>query len=705
MFVTLIGEFIRDHLLPFLAGVGALGVLLWIRIAGAEPFFSGFAFKSFVARRYLLEPKFKWTRETLRLIAIGLVLRAICELAFGSKSIAVLGYNDPFWYLTRAIEIAVLRVMVNHSRPAIVGLYLGIGLWLTGLVLSQPFVLLKVIQFLDWVGITPGSWLSYVILGLVIGGLVIAGLAVFFGTLRAFFTFFTTVPLGGVWLGTAALVFVLAVMNGFESDLRDKILGSNAHLQIAREDGDFTEWRQVKAQIDRVPGVLASTPFAVSEVVIAADNNGNNVIIKGIDPATVGSVTQLVRDIEPKDDREEQAAAMKRLEPLADDLDRKVPQGKPTPGAIDPSPADMPAAADPIDYSKPRVLPSTVDDDKDDRGAHPGSDAEGSAGSAAAAPPAPTVVDPAPKDLLTTDEPPADYSYQDSEVANVRTHDADDIDEDGSMAAHRTRSLSGVLVGRELSKQMHLYRGKEVRVVSPLSDPSNPDATGTPIPYNRDFRVAGFFFTGMYEYDLKYVYVTLEALQNFLDRGDAVDGIEVRIESPDDSEDYVKRIGELLGPQYRVQDWRELNHSLFSALKLEKIAMFFVLGIVILVASFSIIGNLIMVVVEKAKEIALLKTLGASDAGLMHVFAIQGLMIGIVGTALGVATGVIGCVIGQRVGIPLNPDVYYIDKLPMNLELGPVAITSIAGVAISVAATFYPALLAARVRPAAGLRH
>ena len=161
----------------------------------------------------------------------------------------------------------------------------------------------------------------------------------------------------------------------------------------------------------------------------------------------------------------------------------------------------------------------------------------------------------------------------------------------------------------------------------------------------------------------------------------------------------------MLGPAYRVQDWKELNQSLFSALKLEKIAMFFVLGIVILVASFSIIGNLIMVVVEKSREIALLKTLGASDAGVMQLFAIQGLLIGLIGTVLGVASGLIACYVGKHYTIPLNPDVYYIDRMPIHVDASSVVVTFMAGVVISIAATFYPALLAAQVRPAAGMRH
>jgi lipoprotein-releasing system permease protein len=265
--------------------------------------------------------------------------------------------------------------------------------------------------------------------------------------------------------------------------------------------------------------------------------------------------------------------------------------------------------------------------------------------------------------------------------------------------------LPGILVGRELAKQTHLYTGQEVHLVSPLSDASNPDATGMPIPFNRDYRVAGIFFTGMFEYDLKYVYVTLDSLQDFLDRGDAVDGIEIRVENPDNSGVYVERLVKALGTSYRVQDWTVLNRSLFSALKLEKIAMFIVLGIVILVASFSIVGNLIMVVVEKGREIALLKTLGASDPGVMQLFAIQGLLIGVIGTVLGVATGLVACYLGKRVGIPLNPDVYYIDKMPVHVDPSSVVITFVAGVSISIAATFYPAILAARVRPATGLRH
>lgn len=640
------------------------------------------SFEGFVAWRYLLARERKVSKLALILLVIGLVI------GLGAT--------------------AAVKLIVQGSNP--------LGLTLEGLVLWATVLLI-----VQGVGFT------------------LAALSLYFGILRIFFTFFTVVPLGGVWIGTCALVVVLSVMSGFESDLREKILGSNAHVQITREDGDFTEWREVKAAIDKLEGVRGSTPFATSEVVIAANNNGMNVVIKGIDPATIGSVTDLVKNLQGNKD------ALQRLYPLVEDeltAPRPVTPS-PSTSTTDPGPDDLLEGGDPIDFSVPA--------DK--------SSGQGSGVAPTPPPPPPTDDATATRDLLIDVEPPARYGGDAPElvgedpsprgeeqpkagaaVADAGADADDDLpadfadssDEpvdfsitapklpvtrdgkahvlsvplnDSPRASRRTLSLPGVLVGRELVKQTHMYVDQEVRVVSPLSDPANPDATGTPIPFNRDYRVAGIFYTGMYEYDLKQVYVTLDSFQEFLDRGDAVDGIEVRVDSPDNAAAYVKRISAAIGPSYRVVDWTELNRSLFSALKLEKITMFIVLGIVILVASFSIVGNLIMVVFEKGKEIALLKTLGATNWGVVKLFIMRGLMIGTIGTVLGVGMGLTACLFGQRFGIPLNPDVYYIDRLPIHVDASSVVLIVFAGVATSALAALYPALLAIRIRPANGLRH
>lgn len=706
----------------------------------------GLGYKSFVAWRYLLDPNTKVTPLVRRLF-VGGVGALIATAAWRAADVGPggSGLGNPLVVAELASTAFLFAVifwgMLRHSKPALICTLVGIGL----VALSLLGIKLVALPRLPLVHLEPEQVISVlqVTNGTAIGGAVLAGVAMFFGSLRAFFTFFTTVPIGGVWIGTAALVMVLSVMSGFESDLREKILGSNAHLQITREDGDFVEWRDVKARIDKMPGVVASTPYAVSEVVVAANNTGMNVIIKGIDPKTVGRVTDLVSDLEDHE-------AMKRLDPITSDShDLRVPQHPRTGHVIDPPPDDMPTPGDPIDFSVPEPgaggadgssgsgsadtgsgakverpplfggdARQLLDDDTAldklahelDRGAggdRPAKSVPKKAASANAVPanavPANAMIDPPPPDLVTSDEPPADYSHADpAQDAVIKVID---VPFDTPSLSRRTQALPGILVGRELVKQTHLYTGEDVRIVSPLSDPSNPDATGTPIPFNRDYRVAGIFYTGMYEYDLKYVYVTLDSLQDFLDRGDAVDGIEVRINNPDDTPAFVATFQATFGPNYRVQDWKELNRSLFTALKLEKIAMFLVLGIVILVASFSIVGNLIMVVVEKAREIALLKTLGASDVGVMQLFAIQGLMIGLIGTALGVGTGLLGCWAGKRFGLPLNPDVYYIDRLPIHIDPISVLAAASAGILISIAATLYPAVVAARVRPAAGMRH
>jgi lipoprotein-releasing system permease protein len=528
--------------------------------------------------------------------------------------------------------------------------------------------------------------------------------------IRYFFTFFTTVSIMGVLLGSSALVIVLSVMGGFESDLREKILGSNAHMLVTRadEEDSFREYRDVMAEVVDVPGAVAATPYLLSEVVIAANSNYANVIIKGIDPRTVGDATELARNVD-----EEQA--LDKLWPLAEDgkvlgapppLEREPDAGPgaaepagPSGSVVDPAPDDfvVPDLADPIDLS--------------------GGDPDADPGS---------TVDPAPDDFAVGDDlEPLDLSQGDDaeaperqgpdlyldlepEGGEIRFRDGDPIVREFDAAGELRRRipagvarLPGVLVGRELVKQIHLYEGQEVKIISPLGQAT----PAGPVPRTKPLRVAGTFFTGMYEYDLKYIYVELGSLQDFLDLGDEVLGIEIRVQDPERTDRVKRAIEERLGAAYRVQDWKELNRSLFAALKLEKIAMFLVLAIVILVASFSIVGNLIMVVVEKTKEISILKTLGASDTGVMRIFIIQGFFIGLVGTVTGVVLGLLSCWALDHYGFPLDPDVYYIDKLPIHVEPFAVAAVFAAGILISVIATLYPAYLAARTEVVDGLRY
>ena len=265
------------------------------------------------------------------------------------------------------------------------------------------------------------------------------------------------------------------------------------------------------------------------------------------------------------------------------------------------------------------------------------------------------------------------------------------------------RVLPGVLIGAELKKNLLVLVGDEVTLLAPLGDLG---PTG-PIPRSRTFRVAGVFFTGMYEYDSKMLYVTLPEAQSFLGAGaDEVSGVELRADDPEGTGAMLTELRQLVaGRGLRVRDWRELNSSLFAALLLEKVAMFIILTLVTLVASFNIVASLIMVVLEKKREVAILKALGTTNGSIRRIFMTEGLLIGTIGMVFGVLAGVATCLAIAHVGIPLDQEVYYINRLPVELHVRDIALVAGSAVGMSLLATLYPARLAARLLPAEGLRH
>lgn len=264
------------------------------------------------------------------------------------------------------------------------------------------------------------------------------------------------------------------------------------------------------------------------------------------------------------------------------------------------------------------------------------------------------------------------------------------------------QSYPGIIIGRELAKSLHVYVGDELTLISPLGE-LGPMGL---LPKARRFRVAAIFYSGMYEYDASQAYVVLDVAQEFFDLGSLVSGIDVRVEDPEHVADVRLAVQSALGDsKLSVRDWKELNKNLFSALKLEKIATFIILSLAILVASFCIICTLLLMVTEKSKEIAILKALGATDRGILRIFMAEGMIIGGIGTVFGVATG-LAVSLGLRwFGVRLDPDVYYVDRLPINVDPGDFALVAVAALIITTLATLYPALAASRLRPVDGIRY
>ncbi|MBN2576902.1 MAG: ABC transporter permease [Deltaproteobacteria bacterium] len=265
-----------------------------------------------------------------------------------------------------------------------------------------------------------------------------------------------------------------------------------------------------------------------------------------------------------------------------------------------------------------------------------------------------------------------------------------------------SRGAPTIILGEELyARTLRVFPGSLVDVVCPLCKmgPSGP------MPGLKQFRVAGHFYSGMYEFDSKLAYVSLAEAQAFLRMPGEVTGIDVRTDNPDRAPRIAAAIQSALGPGYEARSWEELNKGLFMALRLEKIAMFVVLTFIALVASFSIVSTLIMMATEKAREIAILKAMGAEDGAVERVFVAEGLYIGVIGLLAGVASGVVGCLLIERYGLPLPTDIYYITRLPVVMRTGEIVIVAALALGLCFLATVYPAYLAARMRPIDGLRY
>jgi lipoprotein-releasing system permease protein len=481
-----------------------------------------------------------------------------------------------------------------------------------------------------------------------------------------FLTVISILSIAGVFISSLALCAVVSIMGGFGADLKNKILGNNAHISIdglngadsapapelgvaASAGGSLAAdppagepeatghaaplggmpWDDLLDKVRLVPGVVAATPVVTGEAMASSQSNTAGVLIRGIEPTSIGSVIDLVKNIEV---------------------------GK-------------------FDFlSDPSLIGEMSEDDPIwiGRGGH--RYLKGPKGREGTATVKKQPGKPAP-DL-------------DSDVLDALRGEED--------------ALPAVVLGRELAKTLHVYVGDEITLVSPVGD-LGPMGV---LPRARKFRVAAVFYSGMYEYDSSQAYLTLPVAQAFLDRDDAISQIEVKVEREERSGQIRDRLAEVLAGQHlRIRDWKEMNKGLFSALELEKIVTFIILSIAIVVGSFCIICTLLLMVTEKSKEIAILKATGASDVSILKVFMTEGLIIGGIGTVLGVVTGLVLCLGLLWFGVRLDPDVYYVDRLPINVDPIDYLVVAMCSLGITIAATIYPAVAASRLRPVEGIRY
>jgi lipoprotein-releasing system permease protein len=264
-----------------------------------------------------------------------------------------------------------------------------------------------------------------------------------------------------------------------------------------------------------------------------------------------------------------------------------------------------------------------------------------------------------------------------------------------------------IIIGRELASKLDAKEGDIVTLVSPLSgiDVRNFTATGRP-PKTRKFQIQGIFYSGFDEYDRRLTYVDIKEAQDFLEQGDVVMGVEMKLDDVTQAGAVAHTLDARLGGDpYVVMDWRELNRNLFTALTLQKVALLIILTLIIVVAAFNMVAALTMMVIDKTKEVAIIKSMGASAGGVARIFQVVGLTIGGVGTLFGLGLGWLACTVVGRYGYPLDPKVYLIDRLPIAVNPLEIVLVGIITMVICALATLFPAMKAAALRPVDGLRY
>ena len=290
------------------------------------------------------------------------------------------------------------------------------------------------------------------------------------------------------------------------------------------------------------------------------------------------------------------------------------------------------------------------------------------------------------------------------------------IDSLNAKCEHETVDASGektckddppIIMGKELAHKLKAKRGDTVTVVVPLSNIDfDTWRAKSSAPRTRKFKVTGIFYSGFDEYDRRLMYTSLKDTQDLVGRGDQVMGVELKVKDVDRAEEIAGKLERALGgPPYQVQDWYELNHNLFTALNLQKLALVIILTLIIVVAAVNMVSALTMMVTDKTREIAILKSMGATNGGISMTFQFVGIAIGGVGTIIGVGIGLAVCFVVGSYGYHLDPKVYLIDRLP--IEVRPLEVLIVAGItmAISVIATVFPATSASALRPVEGLRY
>jgi lipoprotein-releasing system permease protein len=532
---------------------------------------------------------------------------------------------------------------------------------------------------------------------------------------RAFISVGTMFAILGVALGVGALATVMSVTGGFRAQFREKVLGVNAHVLVLKYASDFREYRTIMDKMRAVPGVTGVAPFVINPMMIThRDRTATGVLLKGVDPTKVKDVLDLPRHIvEGKLDGlrlAQSKPAERRRRGVLDEVLEPKPSGSPLePPALEPP---LPAASTPLPEAS--MAPAGSAGGALEPAPSGGASGEGlldelekvvreevAAGGAASA--AETTND----DFdLPEGAPVGSIVPEGGYEGELPEEDVlpPEIDPDPCRDPEAVKKLPGIAIGVTLKRNLEAKIGDCLQVTSPTIGFSYARGSMR-APVAKQFRVIAVFDAGFDQYDSKLVYTDLYEAQAFYDTGDSVTGVEMKVSDIEAARGIAREIDRRLANGiYHTLDWEELNHGLFTALRIQQLLMSLVLALIIVVAAFTVIATLIMVVLDKKKEIAVLKAMGASNTALLRAFLYQGAIIGVFGTALGLLLGVVACKLLLVYTLPLDPKVYFISRLPVQVRSIEFVMVGIFAIVVCLIATVWPALHAARLRPAEAFR-
>lgn len=399
---------------------------------------------------------------------------------------------------------------------------------------------------------------------------------------EGFLSFITIASILGITIGVMALIIVLSVMGGFQNEIKEKILGVNAHIVVLKFGGGIKNYPEIISKVTKDPDVTGAAPFILNQILISSPTGVMGAVIRGIDPQSIGKATKLPKYM-------------------------------------------IRGTLEHLDYKR----------------------------------------------TVTTEE------------------------------GGRVK-VAGIVLGKELATNLGVTVGSLVTVISPTGALSPLGV----MPKMEQFIVQGIFASGMYDYDSGLALIGLKSAQKFFDMDSQVSGIEISVDNVERAPEIARRLENKLGFPYYTRDWVEMNYNLFSALKLEKIVMLIILLLIILVAAFNIASSLVMLVIDKRREIAILKTIGAKPSMVRKIFLVAGLLIGMVGIIAGDILGILSCyLLSKYQFIKLPSDIYYITTIPVKMDPAIIIIINLAALLITLLAALYPSSRAVKIKPAEILRY